>query len=83
MPFQNPFQQKYSSQSHKNYNDNVVPAMPEGPKQDNDRRGSDSSISEASSPTGRRRVWIALVYTLHVLTLHSHPRRSGTPTYMP
>ncbi|KAH7092227.1 hypothetical protein FB567DRAFT_234351 [Paraphoma chrysanthemicola] len=52
-----PFHQKYSSQSHKVFGDNTVPAMPEAPKQDNERRGSDSSITSGpSSPTdGRRR----------------------------
>ncbi|KAL6708622.1 hypothetical protein ACN47E_002603 [Coniothyrium glycines] len=50
-----PFHQKYSSQSHKVFGDNTVPAMPEGPKQDVDRRGSDASITTPSSPDGRRR----------------------------
>ncbi|KAF2028668.1 hypothetical protein EK21DRAFT_69404 [Setomelanomma holmii] len=52
-----PFHQKYSSQSHKVFGDNTVPAMPEAPKQDNDRRASDSSMNSGpSSPTdGRRR----------------------------
>lgn len=52
-----PFHQKYSSQTHKVFGDNTTPAMPEGPKQDADRRASDSSIgSGPSSPTERRRV---------------------------
>ncbi|KAJ4322986.1 hypothetical protein N0V94_002141 [Neodidymelliopsis sp. IMI 364377] len=50
-----PFHQKYSSQSHKVFGDNTIPAMPEGPKQDAERRGSDSSMTEPSSPDGRRR----------------------------
>jgi hypothetical protein len=33
-----PFHQKYSSQSHKVFGDNTVPAMPEAPKQDAERR---------------------------------------------
>jgi hypothetical protein len=45
-----PFHQKYSSQSY------VVPAMPEAPKEDAQRRGSDSSMNEPSSPDARRRV---------------------------
>ncbi|KAF1945954.1 hypothetical protein EJ02DRAFT_337507 [Clathrospora elynae] len=48
-----PFHQKYSSQNHKLFGDNTTPAMPEGPKQDVDRRGSDSSI--ISNPDARRR----------------------------
>lgn len=48
--------QKYSSQTHKIFGDNTVPAMPEGPKQEADRRASDSSTTSASSPTERRRV---------------------------
>jgi hypothetical protein len=52
-----PFHQKYSSQSHKIFGDNsAVPAMPEAPKEDAQRRGSDSSMTEPSSPDGRRRV---------------------------
>lgn len=51
-----PFHQKYSSQSHKVFGDNTVPAMPEAPKDDAQRRGSDSSITEPSSPDARRRV---------------------------
>jgi hypothetical protein len=47
-----PFHQKYSSQSHKAFGDNTTPAMPEAPKQDAERRGSDSSTTE---PAGRRR----------------------------
>ncbi|OAK95603.1 hypothetical protein IQ06DRAFT_258868 [Phaeosphaeriaceae sp. SRC1lsM3a] len=52
-----PFHQKYSSQSHKVFGDNTVPNMPEGPKQEADRRASDSSMSSGpSSPVdGRRR----------------------------
>ncbi|KAH9866141.1 hypothetical protein J1614_008705 [Plenodomus biglobosus] len=50
-----PFHQKYSSQSHKIFNDNTVPAMPEGPKQDADRRASDSSISSQTYDNARRR----------------------------
>jgi hypothetical protein len=51
-----PFHQKYSSQSHKIFGDNTVPAMPEGPKETNDRRASDSSInSNPPSPTDARR----------------------------
>lgn len=51
-----PFHQKYSSQSHKVFGDNTVPAMPEAPKDDAQRRGSDSSMTEPSSPDARRRV---------------------------
>ncbi|KAH7132279.1 hypothetical protein B0J11DRAFT_503451 [Dendryphion nanum] len=52
-----PFHQKYSSQSHKSFADNsTVPAMPEGPKQDAERRTSDASIGAGpESPTQRRR----------------------------
>ncbi|KAI8943127.1 hypothetical protein NX059_001158 [Plenodomus lindquistii] len=50
-----PFHQKYSSQSHKVFGDNTVPAMPEGPKQDADRRASDSSISSQTYDSSRRR----------------------------
>ncbi|KAF2851712.1 hypothetical protein T440DRAFT_488817 [Plenodomus tracheiphilus IPT5] len=50
-----PFHQKYSSQSHKVFSDNTVPAMPEGPKQDADRRASDSSISSQTYDNSRRR----------------------------
>ncbi|RMZ70481.1 conidiation-specific expression [Pyrenophora seminiperda CCB06] len=50
-----PFQQKYSSQNHKVFGDNTTPAMPEGPKQDAERRSSESSIGSAPSPDGRRR----------------------------
>ncbi|EAT81788.1 hypothetical protein HBI56_085360 [Parastagonospora nodorum] len=51
-----PFHQKYSSQSHKVFGDNPVPDMPESPKENADRRGSDASIGSASgSPYGRRR----------------------------
>ncbi|CAO2651813.1 Nn.00g000960.m01.CDS01 [Neocucurbitaria sp. VM-36] len=50
-----PFHQKYSSQNHKIFGENTVPAMPEGPKQEADRRASDSSMTSASSPTERRR----------------------------
>ncbi|KAF1849512.1 uncharacterized protein K460DRAFT_365409 [Cucurbitaria berberidis CBS 394.84] len=50
-----PFHQKYSSQSHKIFGDTTTPAMPEGPKQEADRRASDSSVNSASSPTERRR----------------------------
>lgn len=51
-----PFHQKYSSQSHKVFGDNTVPAMPEVPKDDAQRRGSDASMTEPSSPSARRRV---------------------------
>ncbi|KAF2126874.1 hypothetical protein P153DRAFT_388194 [Dothidotthia symphoricarpi CBS 119687] len=47
-----PFQQKYSSQNHKNYNESVVPAMPEEIKKETERRESDAS---ANSYDGRRR----------------------------
>lgn len=50
-----PFHQKYSSQNHKIFNDNTVPAMPEGPKQDNDRRASESSFSSQTYDNRRRR----------------------------
>ncbi|KAH7380464.1 hypothetical protein DE146DRAFT_637476 [Phaeosphaeria sp. MPI-PUGE-AT-0046c] len=51
-----PFHQKYSSQSHKVFGDNTVPNMPEGPKQEADRRASDSSMSSVpSSPVDNRR----------------------------
>lgn len=50
-----PFHQKYSTQSHKVFGDNTVPAMPEGPKQDTDRRASDSSISSQGYDYTRRR----------------------------
>ncbi|KAH7386108.1 hypothetical protein BKA66DRAFT_569409 [Pyrenochaeta sp. MPI-SDFR-AT-0127] len=50
-----PFHQKYSSQSHRVFGDNTTPAMPEGPKQDADRRTSDSSMTSPTSPDGRRR----------------------------
>ncbi|KAJ4987646.1 hypothetical protein SVAN01_06813 [Stagonosporopsis vannaccii] len=50
-----PFHQKYSSQSHKVFGDNTVPAMPEVPKDDAQRRGSDASMTEPSSPNARRR----------------------------
>jgi|SRR5690242_4627213 len=51
-----PFHQKYSSQSHKVFGDSTVPAMPEVPKDDAQRRGSDASMTEPSSPNARRRV---------------------------
>ncbi|XPT01794.1 hypothetical protein M3J09_010923 [Ascochyta lentis] len=50
-----PFHQKYSSQSHKAFGDSTVPAMPEAPKEDAQRRGSGGSMAEPSSPDGRRR----------------------------
>ncbi|KAF2452182.1 hypothetical protein P171DRAFT_426560 [Karstenula rhodostoma CBS 690.94] len=51
-----PFHQKYSSQTHKAFGDNTVPIMPTAPKQDADRRPSDSSItSNSGSPTSERR----------------------------
>jgi hypothetical protein len=64
-----PFQQKYSSQSHKVFGDNPVPDMPAGPKETADRRSSDSSMSSASgSPDGRRRSSTAQRYAnLHAL----------------
>ncbi|KAF2796010.1 hypothetical protein K505DRAFT_416081 [Melanomma pulvis-pyrius CBS 109.77] len=50
-----PFHQKYSSQNHKFYGDNTAVSMPEGPKEDADRRASDASIgSNPPSPTDRR-----------------------------
>ncbi|KAH8626449.1 hypothetical protein IG631_18467 [Alternaria alternata] len=49
-----PFQQKYSTQSHKVFGDNTTPAMPEAPKQEADRRSSESSVG-SSSYDGRRR----------------------------
>jgi hypothetical protein len=52
-----PFQQKYSSQSHKNFEESPVPVMPEAPKQDAERRASDSSMTaDGTSPDPRRRV---------------------------
>jgi hypothetical protein len=64
-----PFQQKYSSQSHKVFGDSPVPDMPAGPKETADRRASDSSMSSASgSPDGRRRSSAAQRYAnLHAL----------------
>jgi len=50
-----PFQQKYSSQNHKVFGDNTTPAMPEAPKQEADRRSSESSVG-SSYYDGRRRV---------------------------
>lgn len=50
-----PFHQKYSSQSHKMFGDNAVPAMPDAPKDDAQRRGSDSSITESTYQDARRR----------------------------
>ncbi|KAJ4351393.1 uncharacterized protein N0V89_006735 [Didymosphaeria variabile] len=51
-----PFHQKYSSQTHKVFGDNTTPVMPTGPKQDADRRSSDSSMnSNSGSPTSDRR----------------------------
>merc|ERR1712070_387833 len=50
-----PFHQKYSSQSHKMFGDNAVPAMPDAPKDDAQRRGSDSSMAESSYQDARRR----------------------------
>ncbi|KAF2710152.1 hypothetical protein K504DRAFT_377522 [Pleomassaria siparia CBS 279.74] len=50
-----PFHQKYSSQNHKVFGDNTVVSMPEGPKQDADRRGSDASIGSNPSSTADRR----------------------------
>ncbi|KAF1918474.1 hypothetical protein BDU57DRAFT_445384 [Ampelomyces quisqualis] len=51
-----PFHQKYSSQSHKVFGDNTIPAMPEGPKETADRRASDSSMnSSPPSPIAARR----------------------------
>ncbi|KAH8722738.1 hypothetical protein GQ44DRAFT_621988 [Phaeosphaeriaceae sp. PMI808] len=51
-----PIHQKYSSQTHRFFGDNTVPAMPEAPKQEADRRASDSSTtSNPSSPTDSRR----------------------------
>jgi hypothetical protein len=64
-----PFQQKYSSQSHKVFGDNPVPDMRAGPKETADRRSSDSSMNSASgSPDGRRRSSAAQRYAnLHAL----------------
>ncbi|KAL5119887.1 hypothetical protein ACEQ8H_002249 [Pleosporales sp. CAS-2024a] len=51
-----PVHQKYSSQSHKIFGDNPVPDMPQAPKQDAERRASDSSMNSTSgSFDGRRR----------------------------
>ncbi|PSN66122.1 hypothetical protein BS50DRAFT_407267 [Corynespora cassiicola Philippines] len=50
-----PFHQKYSTQTHKVFGDNTVPVMPEGPKQDTERRASDASTGSSHSPTERRR----------------------------
>jgi hypothetical protein len=49
-----PVHQKYSSQSHKIFNNDPVPAMPEAPKQDNERRPSDASVGSEGF-NGRRR----------------------------
>merc|ERR1711964_264624 len=49
-----PFQQKYSSENHKVFGDNTTPAMPEAPKQEADRRSSESSVG-SSYYDGRRR----------------------------
>ncbi|KAF2658621.1 hypothetical protein K491DRAFT_592587 [Lophiostoma macrostomum CBS 122681] len=51
----NPFQQKYSSQSHKFFGEHTMPAMPEGAKDNAERRGSDSSVGSAPSPSNDRR----------------------------
>merc|ERR1712007_49461 len=50
------FHQKYSSQTHKVYEDYITPSMPQGPKEDNERRTSDASTSSSTSTssTGRR-----------------------------
>ncbi|KAF2740229.1 hypothetical protein EJ04DRAFT_548693 [Polyplosphaeria fusca] len=59
-----PFHQKYSTQSHRIFGDNTAPSMPEGPKQDNERRTSDSSIgSGPSSPNERRKSSVANRFT--------------------
>ena len=64
-----PFHQKYSSQSHKVFGDNTVPAMPEAPKQDAERRASDSSMaSDGASPDARRRVRVT--FLIHHTLLH-------------
>ena len=69
-----PFHQKYSSQNHKVFGDNPVPAMPEAPKQDADRRASDASIGSSSSPTERRRSSAAQRYAnLHALKRPEDP----------
>ncbi|PVI04704.1 hypothetical protein DM02DRAFT_501426, partial [Periconia macrospinosa] len=47
-----------SSQSHRVFGDNTMPSMPEGPKQDTERRASDASVgsnSNSGSPTTERR----------------------------
>jgi hypothetical protein len=51
-----PFHQKYSSQNHKVFGESTFVAMPEGPKQDADRRGSEASIGSNPSTADRRRV---------------------------
>ena len=38
------------------FGDNAVPAMPDAPKDDAQRRGSDSSITETTYQDARRRV---------------------------
>lgn len=81
-----PFHQKYSSQSHKVFGDNsAIPAMPEAPKEDAQRRGSDSSMTEPSSPDGRRRVcsllsrsWFRGIRS--VLIISSHLPRNDSAT---
>ncbi|KAF2867605.1 hypothetical protein BDV95DRAFT_610522 [Massariosphaeria phaeospora] len=52
-----PFHQKYSSQNHKWQGDNTVPVMADEPKQQSQRRPSDTSVDSDSqlSPTERRR----------------------------
>ncbi|USP78146.1 hypothetical protein yc1106_05420 [Curvularia clavata] len=50
-----PFHQKYSTQTHKIFGNDPTPAMPEAPKQDNERRSSDASVGSDSSFNGRRR----------------------------
>ncbi|KAF1966314.1 hypothetical protein BU23DRAFT_486935 [Bimuria novae-zelandiae CBS 107.79] len=63
-----PFHQKYSSQTHKIFGDNTVPDMPSAPKQDAERRASDSSVtSNPGSPTERRRSSAARFANLEAL----------------
>ncbi|KAF2643847.1 hypothetical protein P280DRAFT_392899 [Massarina eburnea CBS 473.64] len=50
-----PFHQKYSSQNHKYFGENTTPSMPEGPKQDAERRESNASIGSTPSTAERRR----------------------------
>ena len=57
-----PFHQKYSTQTHKIFGNDPTPAMPEAPKQDNERRSSDASVGSDSSFNGRRRVGLNIYF---------------------